>query len=186
MESKHKNILIGALLAVVLVMAVGYAAFAQQLTINGSAQITSTWDVHMEDSGDHEATATPESTMNTDPTGDVTVEEGGLKATLTADLKSPGDKITYVIPIVNGGTINAKLQDVTLSSNDSSLNVSGDTATSTSGNIKYTVTRPGTNLNAGANDTITVVAEYVNNPSGQGNAQNETVNLTITMNYVQA
>ena len=45
MESKHKNILIGALLAVVFVMAVGYAAFAQQLTINGSAEITSTWDV---------------------------------------------------------------------------------------------------------------------------------------------
>ena len=187
MESKHKNILIGTLLAVVFVMAVGYAAFAQQLTINGSAQITSTWDVHMEDSGDHEATATPSSAMSTDPTGDVVVEEGGLKATLTADLKSPGDKITYVIPIVNGGSINAKLQDLTLSSSDSSLNVAGDTATSTSGNIKYTVTsRPGTNLNAGADDTITVVAEYVDIVGGQGNAQNETVNLTITMNYVQA
>ena len=45
MESKHKNVLIGALLAVVFVMAVGYAAFAQQLTINGSAEITSNWHV---------------------------------------------------------------------------------------------------------------------------------------------
>ena len=33
MESKHKNVLIGALLAVVFVMAVGYAAFATTLTI---------------------------------------------------------------------------------------------------------------------------------------------------------
>ena len=48
MESKHKNILIGALLAVVFVMAVGYAAFAQTLTINGSAEITSSWDVRYE------------------------------------------------------------------------------------------------------------------------------------------
>ena len=46
MESKHKNILIGTLLAVVFVMAVGYAAFAQQLQINGTATINSTWDVH--------------------------------------------------------------------------------------------------------------------------------------------
>ena len=45
MESKHKNALIGALLAVVFVMAVGYAAFAQQLTINGSAEINSSWDI---------------------------------------------------------------------------------------------------------------------------------------------
>ena len=49
METKHKNALIGALLAVVFVMAVGYAAFAQQLTINGSASISSSWDVHIKD-----------------------------------------------------------------------------------------------------------------------------------------
>ena len=49
MENKNKNVLIGALLAVVFVMAVGYAAFAQQLTINGTSTITSKWDVHMED-----------------------------------------------------------------------------------------------------------------------------------------
>ena len=58
MESKHKNALIVALVAVVLVMAVGYAAFAQNLIINGSAEITSTWDVHMTQTG---ASATPTS-----------------------------------------------------------------------------------------------------------------------------
>ena len=48
MEGKNKNILIGTLLAVVFVMAVGYAAFAQQLTINGTATINSSWDVHFD------------------------------------------------------------------------------------------------------------------------------------------
>ena len=48
MESKNKNILIASLLAVVLVMAVGYAAFVQQLTISGTAEITSTWNVHFD------------------------------------------------------------------------------------------------------------------------------------------
>ena len=45
----HKSSVIMVLLAVVLIMAIGYAAFAQQLTINGSAEISSTWDVHIED-----------------------------------------------------------------------------------------------------------------------------------------
>ena len=34
--------------AVVFVMAVGYAAFAQLLTINGTASIDSSWDVHFD------------------------------------------------------------------------------------------------------------------------------------------
>ena len=106
MESKHKSALIGALLAVVLVMAVGYAAFAQTLTINGSANVSSKWDVHMDNSG---ASYTPTSTMGTNPTGSVNVESGGLTATFSANFTSPGDKITFTIPIVNAGTLNAKL-----------------------------------------------------------------------------
>ena len=46
---KNKNILIGGLLAIVLIMAVGYAAFATQLTVNGTAEITSKWDVHFKE-----------------------------------------------------------------------------------------------------------------------------------------
>lgn len=185
MESKRKNALIGALLAVVLVMAVGYAAFAQQLTINGSAEITSRWDVHMENDG---ANYNPESTMGTPPTGSVRVEDGGLTATFTANFTSPGDKITYTIPIVNAGTLDAKLSNITLSSDTPGMDVQGLVATSSDGNIKYTVTSPGNNTlvaNTGR-ATITIVAEFVNKAEGQSNAQNVSANLTVTMNYVQA
>ena len=185
MESKHKNALIGALLAVVFVMAVGYAAFAQQLTINGSAEITSSWDVHMESDG---AAYNPESTMGTTPTGSVNVEEGGLQATFTANFTSPGDKITYTIPIVNAGTLDARLSNITLSSDTPGMDIQGLVATSEDGNIKYTVTSPGTGT-LNANDgraTITIVAEFVDKAEGQGNAQNVTANLTVTMTYVQA
>ena len=108
MKTKHKNILIGALLAVVFVMAVGYAAFAQQLTITGSASIDSRWDVHMVDDaeGGHEATAVGSSNMGTTPANPtVEVGEGGLTATLTAELVSPGDSVVYTIPITNAGTL---------------------------------------------------------------------------------
>ena len=140
MEAKHKNALIVALLAVVLVMSVGYAAFAQQLNINGSASITSKWDVHFQEGT---ASYQPSSTMGTTPTGSIDVDEGGLTATFSASLISPGDKITYTVPIENSGNINAVLQNIVLSGND--VTVQGENnleAISTDGNIKYTVTSP--------------------------------------------
>ena len=185
MEAKHKNALIGALLAVVFVMAVGYAAFAQQLTINGSAEITSKWDVHMED-GSYE----PTSTMGTNPTGSLTVEEGGLTATFSVNLTSPGDYMTFTIPVVNKGTIDAKLSGITLSSDTPEMALDQEqlTATTKDGNIKYTVTSPGNGTLANTSGTANVIvkAEFVNKPEGNTNAQNVTGNLTITMNYIQA
>ena len=187
MEAKHKNALISALLAVVFVMAVGYAAFAQQLTINGSADITSKWDVHMDSEG---ADYVPTSTMGTTPTGSVSVDVGGLTASFSANFTSPGDKITYTIPIVNAGTLNARLSTISLSSTtpDMVIDNGGLTATTKDGDIKYTVTSPGTGtLNANnGRATITIVAEFVDKAEGQGNAQNVTADLTVTMNYVQA
>ena len=186
MESKHKNVLIGDLLAVVFVMAVGYAAFAQQLTINGSAEITSRWDVHMLQEG---AEWAPSSTMGTSPSGTVTVAPGGLTATFSAALISPGDTVTYTIPIVNAGTLDARLDTITLSSDTPEMVIDNGrlTATTKDGDIKYTVTSPGTGtLNANNGQaTITIVAEFVDK-ANQGNLQNATANLTVTMNYVQA
>ena len=186
MEAKHKNALIGALLAVVLVMAVGYAAFAQQLTINGTSTITSNWDVHMTD-----GTTIPVAgvTGATAPTGTLNVAAGGLKADFTASLVSPGDTVTFTVPIVNKGTIDAVLDTITLSSSTDGMAIdqTGLTATTKDGNIKYTVTSPKTTTLAKSTgtDKVTVVAEYVNS-ANQSSAQNTAVQLTVTMNYVQA
>ena len=51
MNKNRKNIIIGGLLALVLVMAVGYAAFATNLNITGTSTIDSKWDVHIKDGG---------------------------------------------------------------------------------------------------------------------------------------
>lgn len=188
MESKHKNALIVSLLAVVFIMAVGYAAFAQTLTINSTSTITSKWDVHMVQNG---AEYTPTSTMGRTPTGSVTVDEegGGLEATFTAEFISPGDKITYTIPIVNAGTLDAELNTITLASDTEGmqLNQGSLTATTKDGDIKYTVQRPTPETITANNGraTITIIAEFVDREN-QGNLQNLTADLTITMNYVQA
>ena len=47
METRYKNLLIGGLLSLILVMAIGFSAFATQLNINGPSNITSSWDVHI-------------------------------------------------------------------------------------------------------------------------------------------
>ena len=63
----------------------------------------------------------------------------------------------------------------------------GLTATTKDGNIKYTVTSPGTGtLNANNGQaTIKIVAEFVDQEN-QGNLNGATANLTVTMNYIQA
>ena len=42
-----KNILIGALIFAICIMAVGYAAFATTLTVTGTATISNDWDVEI-------------------------------------------------------------------------------------------------------------------------------------------
>ncbi|MEI3508310.1 MAG: hypothetical protein V8R01_04210 [Bacilli bacterium] len=44
---KRSNIIIVSLCAIVLCMAVGYAAFSSVLDIKGTSSITSTWDVEI-------------------------------------------------------------------------------------------------------------------------------------------
>ena len=78
MEDMHKTSVIMVLLAVVLIMAIGYAAFAQQLTINGSAEISSSWDVHIED------IAVNNTTLDAENVG-ANVGENSLSATFNAN-----------------------------------------------------------------------------------------------------
>ena len=54
---KKKNLIIGGLIAIVLAMAVGYAAFATNLDINGTSTIDSKWDVRI-------LSVTPDSTAS--------------------------------------------------------------------------------------------------------------------------
>jgi len=133
MESKHKNALIGALLAVVFVMAVGYAAFAQQLTINGTAEITSNWDVHFDIANDAQKTPVCSSPFNNNttqcssegqytaahPTGGAAAQalvlpygkivydntpQAPLVANIKVELVQPGDSVTFTLKPKNFGT----------------------------------------------------------------------------------
>ena len=181
MESRHKNILIGALLAVVFVMAVGYAAFAQTLTINGSAEITSTWHVGFDTSKttDEPGVVTPTTGANgtTAPSGTVTYSDD-QNATIAATLIQPGDKVTFTLTIENYGNINAKLNTPVVTANSGSDEDSSPLVVK-QGNIIFTVTAPSpTTINQNETATMTVTAEFDNNAQSVGTVTSSSITVT--------
>lgn len=105
MKKTKKNYLIIALVIILLVLAVGYAAFSGTLTITGTATANGTWDVHFAN-----ASVTP-TEGNT-----ATINTTGASDTLTVsvNLAYPGDGATVAVDIVNEGTIDAKLTGFTV------------------------------------------------------------------------
>ena len=109
MGKANKGLFIAGLLAVIVIMGVGYAAFSTNLNINGTASIESNWDVHIKD-----IKAQPSTTGATDIAESTKVsDENGLAATFGTNLVSPGDSLTYDVTVVNAGTLDAELTDMT-------------------------------------------------------------------------
>lgn len=173
MESRNKNVLIAGLISAVLIMAIGYAAFAQRLNINGTANITSTWDVHIEDIAAEDPVGTAKNIS-------ASVDSGNLTARFSAELSAPGDAITYTVTVRNSGTIAAKLTGIEFS----------DATPAADDVIIYTYSGLVTNstIAAGASSTFTVTATYKNIASGQSQPASGKLNknATISLTYAQA
>ena len=181
MESKHKNVLIGALLAVVFVMAVGYAAFATTLTINGTAEITSNWHVGFDMEKDEDVpgvvTAT-KTTGTTDPSGRVTYTND-QNATINATLIQPGDKVTFTLTIENYGNIAAQLNTPVVSLNGEGSDENPGDLIVKEGNIIFTVKAPSpTTIAAGETATMTVTAEFDSSAQGVGTVTSSSITVT--------
>lgn len=174
---KNKNLIIGGLLAIVLVMAVGYAAFSTQLKISNTATIGSGnssktyWDVHIKSitPGTKEAGTLVGTAVN----NSASVAANGLSATFNASLASPGDSITYTVTVENSGQLNAKLSELTFTPSDNAAIVYDKSGIAVN-NV----------INAGSTTTFTVTVSYDSNVTSQPSNKNST--LTMTLNYVQA
>ena len=191
MESKHKNALIGALLAVVFVMAVGYAAFAQTLTINGTATIDSTWNVHFDDTKTEGAGVIDVTTGLAGATapdgGTIAYSDSNHKADLSATLHQPGDKVTYTLTILNTGSIDAALHEPVLTVEGATAGTG--TLTQSKGNIQFSVQglADGTSLpNTSGSTTVQVIAEYIDTAGNTTSGTEQTATATITIDAYQA
>lgn len=198
MESKHKNALIGALLAVVFVMAVGYAAFAQLLTINGTATIDSKWDVHFDPNQDSTTgVAKVSGGSDTTTSGTISYDSANTTATLTAGLKQPGDTVTFTLKPSNYGSLAAHAAAtpvITAGENEDGLTIASGGQSATKGNIKWEIVSFSNKASlTGANsttvgeanqDTIVVKATFIGG-NNEAVAANQSAAITITINYQQ-
>ena len=159
---RTKNIIITALLFAILAMAIGYSAFATQLTLNGTAEITGVWDVRIISI---EAQSVSEGCDPGEP------KYTNTTATFNAKLIKPGDSITYVITIENSGTINATLSTVVFKEeNDSPA-------------IKYETTELDHSLQAGNQTSFSVKIQY--DPKTTENPSIKNKSLTGIIEYIQ-
>lgn len=99
---KSNNIIIGTLVAIVAVMGVAFAAFSTTLNINGTATISSTWNVTFT-----AGTCSPTIFKDAAAKSSGTVSLSGTTATITANMSSPGDQIICTITANNEGTLAA-------------------------------------------------------------------------------
>ncbi len=120
MRSRNKNMLIVVLLGALLVMAVAYAAFSQNLTINAASEINSKWDVRMTNiavkkimkEGQEVEVITGTATDESMPSVSDRINAAGTEATFSSILRSPGDSVTYDVTIENKGTLKAKVSSI--------------------------------------------------------------------------
>ncbi len=163
-QRKKNNIIIGSLCVVVLLMAVGYAAFSSILNIKGTSSISSNWNILI--TNVDEKNIVGSATNAEEPSWE------DLTATFKTNLVSPGDSIEYDITIENRGNLNAKLDKITLTDSNNPA-------------IKFTSSglEEGTELNAGGIATLTVKVEYDNNVISQPESTEGT--FTVTLDYSQ-
>ena len=104
-DRKKRNIIIGSLCCLLIIMGIGYAVLSQTLNITGTANMRGTWDIKITDISEASRTG------RADP-GTPTISSSGVSASFEANLWMPGDSITYNITVNNNGNIDAALKEL--------------------------------------------------------------------------
>src|SRR5574344_802847 len=106
-EKTRNSLIIVGLMVAIVIMSVGYAALAQQLTINGTAGTgDANWNIEFNSISKNTTLTTEGATELATPTA------SGTSATFNVELAYPGASITYDIEVQNKGTIDATLTSV--------------------------------------------------------------------------
>lgn len=110
---KDRKFMIFGLCAVVLVMSVAYAAFSSLLQINGTATLGASWNVHLVNTNSN-VTGTNNTgvTIGSSNTPSGTVSASNYTATITATLCQPGDTLVFPLSIVNEGSLDAVISNI--------------------------------------------------------------------------
>ena len=161
MRNTKSKIIIVMCIAICL-MVVGYAAFSTSLSITGTSNIASQWNVVF--TKIEEASKTSGVTIINSPTA------SGTSATFNVGLALPGDKIVYRITIENKGTLDAKVQNIVASASDSPAIIYSMSGIQIGEEIKKQTTK-----------TFDVTIEYDPNVTSQPEKTNKTLTVDITI-----
>ena len=183
-----RNYIILALLAVVLVMTVGFAAFSTSLQINGTANISTNWCVGFDNTKTTTYEITKGKSTGTNPTATMGYDGTACStnyvpmANLGATFYQPGDKIEYTLTIANKGSIDAAIESITVDGTSVTSN-----QTITKGNIIWKVYMPEEVVLSASTGTTTMVvsAEFQNTSDLSSYTLNESQTITIGVNAVQ-
>ena len=165
-SKRQRSIVLGSLIGIMILMAIGYAAFSSQLQINGTSNISSNWDIRITNIESELIGATDVS----EPTYDNT---NGLYASFHTGLSKPGDYALYTITIENRGDIDATLTGIEISDSNNPAIV-----------FETSGTEEGDNLLQGAKDELIVKVSY--NENVTSDPENKISNITVTLTYEQA
>lgn len=182
MEKKisYSGLVVVVLAVAVLVMSVGFAVFSTNLSINGTAQVSSSsWQVEFDESSYEETVG------SVSPTSDPTINTTSMTYQVT--LAKPTDFYEFTIDVKNLGTFNAQLKSITMTDISEHANY-----------LKYTVTYNGTQytqttsnlsipLEAGTGvEEVKVRVEYVQpSDASQLPSEAKTVTLSASLDYEQ-
>ena len=161
----QRNYIIAGLCMILVIMAVGYSAFASQLRISGTSNISSNFLVRITDiqstvlNGQASDAQTPSHTETT--------------ATFKTNLVSPGDAMRYDITVANEGSIDAVLNSIDVNTGEN------DAITFETSGIKE-----GDALLKSTTDVLTVIVRYNSSVISQPESTESTI--TVTLNYGQS
>lgn len=170
-ERKSKNIVIGLLCAVIVLMGIGFASIFSDLEIKGGTSLSNTWNVQITniEAVDTKGKANPGTPTRTATT-----------ANFNATLEEPGDAVTYEVTVTNNGSINAVLTTI----NKVFDNLDTDA-------IEYTLSEQNPVINAklasGETHTFTVTATYKSTAIGENapTEQEKTKAFSLQLKYEQ-
>ena len=162
-KSRNSNIIIITLIIASLLMAIGFATFATQLTVDGTVEIVGEWNVKI---------TNIEAIQVSSGCDSGTPEFTDTSVTFNAKLLKPGDIITYRVTIQNAGTINAVLEYAIFTPQEE-----GSSA------IGFSAGMPSRELTAGEETSFTVQINYKDFTEEMPEIKTQT--LTGFVEYVQ-
>ena len=160
---KMKYVLLISIFLAIIIMSIGYASFATNLSIQGTSQITGQWDIRITD------VTVQEASPGSDP-GAPTFTNTSVS--FDAKLAKPGDSISYLVTIQNNGSIDAELGGIVFIEE-----IEGSDA------ISYTLTKPDDELKSGQTTTFTITVTYKLSTTEMPEVK--TKSITGTIEYVQ-